>query len=59
MDWKVLSGIDNIHNEAHYVVSNIPFFLKNVEFVCSVDKYQPLSGAETIFGRGWGAENLK
>jgi len=22
-----LSGNDNIHNEAHYVVSNIPFFL--------------------------------
>jgi len=31
---------DNIHNEPHCVVKNIPIFL-NTEFVCSVDNYQP------------------
>jgi len=36
-----LSGNDNIHDEAHYVASNIPIFLKNAEFACSVDKYKP------------------
>jgi len=29
-----------IFNEAHYVASNITFFLKNTEIVCSIDKYQ-------------------
>jgi len=39
-------------SEAHYVASNIPNFLKNSEFVCSVDKTSPFSGAETMFGQG-------
>jgi len=40
-----LSSNNHFHNEAQYVASNIPIFLKNVEFGCSV-----LDGAETIFG---------
>jgi len=36
-----LSGNESIYNEAHYVASNIPIFLKNAESVCNVDKYQP------------------
>jgi len=36
-----LSGNNNIHNETYYVASNITFFLKNAEIICSVDKYQP------------------
>jgi len=39
MGWKVLSGND-IHSKAYYVMSNIPIFLKNAEFVCSVEKKQ-------------------
>jgi len=36
-----------IMKEAHYVASNIPiFFLKNAEFACSVDKYQPPPSVE-------------
>jgi len=38
--------------EAHYVASNIPIFLKNAEFVYSVDNINPLSGGEMIFGQG-------
>jgi len=55
-----LSGVDNIHNEAHYVASNIPFFL-NVGFVCSVDKRRPLSVAQerSLDREEGGAENLK
>jgi len=55
-----LSGIDNIHNEAHYVASNISVFL-NVGFVCSVDKRQPLSMAQkrSLDREGGRAENLK
>jgi len=37
----MLSGNDNIHNEAHYVARNITFL--NAEIVCSVVKYQPTS----------------
>jgi len=33
----------------HYVASNIPIFFKNAEFVCSFDKYQPLSVAREQF----------
>jgi len=45
-----LSDNDNIFNEAHYVASNIPIFvLKNVEFVCSVDKYQLSQGFRNDF----------
>jgi len=43
MGWKVLSGNDNIHNEAHYVVSNITFFLKNAEFDAASINISPLS----------------
>jgi len=35
-----LSGNDNIHNETHYIASNIKFFGKMLKIVCSVDKYQ-------------------
>jgi len=35
-----LSGNESIHDEAHYVDSNITFF-ENAEIVCIVDKYQP------------------
>jgi len=43
-----LSGNDHIHNEVHYVASNVTF-LKNAEFVCSVNKYQPLLVARERF----------
>jgi len=44
-----LSGNDNTHNEAHDVASNIPNFLKNAEFICSVDKYQPSQWCRSDF----------
>jgi len=49
-----LSGNANIHNEAHDVglARNILFFLKNAEFVCSVDKDQLFSDEDAIFGQG-------
>jgi len=47
-----LSGNNNIHNEAHYVASNIPICLKNAEFVCSVDEYQLLQLQRNDFWTG-------
>jgi len=37
-----LCGNNNIHNEVYYAASNIIFFLKTAEIICSVGKYQPL-----------------
>jgi len=36
-----LSGNDIIHNEAHFVVSNIKIFLFNSEIIYSANKHQP------------------
>jgi len=49
-----------MHYETHYVASNIPIFL-SVEFVGSVDKYQPLQWRGNGFwtGRVPEPENLK
>jgi len=51
-----LSGNDNIHNEAHYVASNIPiFFRKMLNLFAASIHISPLialSGAETIFRQG-------
>jgi len=58
--WKFLFGNDNIHNEAHYVASNILILLK-IEFFCSVDGDQPSRWHGIRFGQGGGTEpeNIK
>jgi len=53
-----LSGIDNIYNEAYLEQrSNTPFF--NVEFICNVDKRQPLSMVQERSLDREGVENIK
>jgi len=55
-----LFGNDNIHNEAHFVESNIPNFFTG-EFVFSVDKYELPQRRGNGFwtGRGVEPENIK
>jgi len=56
MGWKFLSSNDNIHNEAHYVASNIPIFFWKMlnSFVVSLnssfarERYVDREGAENI-----------
>jgi len=54
MSSKVLSGYDNIHNEAHYVVGQISifFFEKMLSLFAASINISPLSGTKKIFGQG-------
>jgi len=45
--------------EAHYVDSNIPIFLKNAEFVYSVDKYQSLQCCRNDVWTGRRSKDIK
>jgi len=49
-----LSGIDNIHNEAHYVASNIPIFEKLLNLFLASINICSLSSAGSIIGQGGG-----
>jgi len=58
-----LSGNGNIHNEsreeAYYVASNIPIFLKMLNLFTVSINISPLSSAETIFGQAGNQKIIK